>query len=96
MHIQHKQTGNRGVFFVQPEGEEILAELTYLQHDDQLVIDHTEVDQELQGQNVGYQLVNTAVEYARTHHFKVVPVCQFAAAVFGKKPEYGDVWQKEE
>lgn len=95
MQIQHKQSGNRGFFFVQPEGEEILAELTYLQHDDQMVIDHTEVNEALKGQSVGYQLVNTAVEYARTHHLKVIPVCTFAKAVFDKKPEYADVLGKE-
>ena len=95
MQIQHKQSGNRGFFFVQPEGEEILAELTYLLHDDQMVIDHTEVDEALKGQSVGYQLVNTAVEYARTHHLKVIPVCTFAKAVFDKKPEYADVLGKE-
>jgi predicted GNAT family acetyltransferase len=91
MLIQHKQSGNRGFFFIQPDGEEILAELTYVKHDAGMLIDHTEVDESLQGQNIGYQLVSTAVEYARSHHLKVIPACVFAKAVIDKKPELQDV-----
>ena len=58
---------------------------------DKMIIEHTEVSDELKGQNVGYQLVHTAVEYARTHNIKIVPLCPFANAVFKKKPEYADV-----
>jgi hypothetical protein len=56
-----------------------------------MIIEHTEVSDELKGKNVGYQLVHTAVEYARTHNIKIVPMCTFANAVFKKKPEYADV-----
>jgi uncharacterized protein len=92
MLIQHKQTDNRGMFFVQPEGEDILAEMIYLKHDPEtMIIEHTQVDEELQGQNVGFLLVSTAVEYARNHHLKIVPMCTFTKAVIDKKPEFRDV-----
>jgi predicted GNAT family acetyltransferase len=56
-----------------------------------MILEHTEVAEELKGQNVGYQLVEAAVEYARLHQFKILPLCPFANAVFRKKPEYRDV-----
>jgi predicted GNAT family acetyltransferase len=96
MIIKHEQKENKGQFFI-PDGEEIVAEMTYIRHDPQtIIINHTEVTEELQGQNIGYQLVQAAVEYARNHQLKIVPVCIFARAVFDKKPEFGDVLCEEE
>lgn len=91
MLIQHKQTGTKGMFFVQQDGN-ILAEMIYtLPAADKMIIEHTEVSEELKGQNVGYQLVQTIVDYARTHHLKIIPLCPFATSVFKKKPEFADV-----
>lgn len=56
-----------------------------------MIIEHTEVRDELRGKNVGNQLVDKAVEYARTHSLKIIPLCSFANAVFKKKPEYADL-----
>jgi uncharacterized protein len=91
MLIQNKKTGNKGMFFVENDGN-ILAELVYSMPSPQkMIIEHTEVNDELKGQNVGYQLVQTAVEYARIHNIKIVPLCPFAHSVFRKKPEFADV-----
>ena len=90
MLIQHKQVGNKGSFFVAKE-ETILEEMVYtMPSADKMIIEHTEVNDELRGQKVGYQLVDTAVEYARTHKLKIIPICPFANAVFKKKPGYAD------
>ena len=91
MLVQHKQVGGKGMFFVQQEGN-ILAEMVYtMVSDEKMIIEHTEVSDELRGQNTGYQLVSTAVEYARNHGIKIIPLCPFANAVFKKKPEFTDV-----
>ena len=91
MVIHHKQVGSKGLFYVGEEGA-FLAEMVYtLPAADKMMIEHTEVSDELRGQNVGYQLVHTAVDYARIHGLKIIPLCPFANAVFKKKPEYADV-----
>jgi predicted GNAT family acetyltransferase len=90
MQIQHKQMDSKGAFFVAMDGEE-LAELVYAVSGNNLIIEHTGVEDELRGQNIGYELVHHAVEYARSHQMKVVPVCRFAKAVFDKKPDFSDV-----
>ena len=92
MLIQQKQNGSKGSFYVEESGI-ILAEMTYsMTGTDLMIIDHTEVSDELRGKNVGYQLVHTAVEYARTNHIKILPLCTFAKSVFDKKgAEFADV-----
>ncbi len=91
MLIQNKKVGNKGMFFVENEGN-ILAEMVYsMPLPDKMIIEHTEVSDELKGQHVGLQLVHTAVEYARTNNIKIVPLCPFANSVFKKKAEYADV-----
>ena len=91
MLIQHKQVGGKGMFFVEQDGN-ILAELVYtMPSAEKMIIEHTEVSEELKGKNVGKQLVHTAVEYARGHQIKIIPLCPFANAVFKKTKEYADV-----
>ena len=91
MLIQHRHKENKGMFFIEEDGA-ILAEMTYTNPDaNHMIIEHTEVDDELKGQNVGYSLVTHAVEYARLHNQKIMPVCSFAKAVFDKKPDLRDV-----
>lgn len=91
MLIQHKKVGGKGLFFVEQDGN-LLAELAYtMPAENKMIIEHTEVSEELAGKNVGKQLVHTAVEYARTHHMKIIPLCPFANAVFKKTKEYADV-----
>jgi len=91
MNIQHEEKDNKGRFFIHESGRD-LAEMTYVRSgDDKIIIDHTEVDPSLKGQGVGQKLVLAAVEKARAEHFKIMPLCPFAKAVFEKTKEYGDV-----
>jgi uncharacterized protein len=92
MMIQQKQDGPKGAFYIEENGR-LLAEMTYSMTNPQLmIIDHTEVDDELRGKHVGYQLVHTAVEFARINAIKIIPLCPFAKSVFDKKKaELGDV-----
>jgi len=92
MLIQQKQEGSKGSFYVEDNGN-VLAEMTYsMTGSDLMIINHTEVADELRGKNVGYQLVNAAVEYARAGNTKIIPLCPFAKSVFVKKSvEFADV-----
>ena len=97
MQIHHRQDHNRGLFFVEREGT-VLAEMTYHLSESQpgkMVIEHTEVSEELKGQGVGLQLVHHVVDYARANGLKILPLCPFAAAIINKKPEFQDVLWSE-
>ena len=91
MTVQHKKMGTRGLFYVEYEGN-IAAEMVYsMPAQDQMLIEHTEVSDELRGKNIGYELVHAGVEYARHHAMKIIPICPFARAGLNKKPEWQDV-----
>ena len=54
-------------------------------------LDHTDVDEDLEGKGVGSALVERAVEFARENNIKYILYCPFAISVFNRKPEYQDV-----
>jgi predicted GNAT family acetyltransferase len=92
MLIKNKKVGTKGIFYIDNDEGAIIAEMVYTMPSfDKMIIEHTEVSDELKGQNVGYQLVKTAVEYARHHNIKIIPLCPFAKKVFDKKADFHDV-----
>ena len=61
MLIKNKKAGTKGIFYVDNDEGAIMAEMVYTMPSmDKMIIEHTEVGEELKGQNVGYQLVKTA------------------------------------
>jgi uncharacterized protein len=91
MVIQHKESKNRGMFYIE-EGGETVAEIVYSKASNNvIIIEHTEVDEELQGRNIGFELVHKTVDYARSQGLKISPVCPFAKAVFDKRADFKDV-----
>lgn len=58
---------------------------------EKFIIDHTEVDGEFRGLDVGKKLVHAAVDYARKNNLKIMPLCPFAKAVFRKDDGLSDV-----
>jgi predicted GNAT family acetyltransferase len=89
--IAHEESGHRGAFYYEQDGKR-LAEMTYSRANASLVIiDHTEVDASLGGKDVGRQLLDAAVKWARDTHTKVMATCPFAKAQFEKDPSIRDV-----
>ena len=93
MDIKQIEHGSKGAFLIEQEGER-LAEMTYSKAgENMIIIDHTDVSDKLRGQGAGRQLLLKAVEYARSNHIKILPLCPFAKSVFDKTPEIADVLQ---
>lgn len=90
MEIQHRDDGKKGAFYI-AQHEEVLAEMTYVWAGDKMIIDHTEVSDQLAGKGAGKQMVNQAVLFAREKHIKIMPLCPFAKSVFDKVTAYQDV-----
>ena len=94
MVIKNKKVGTKGMFYVEND-KTILAQMVYtMPSPGKMIIEHTEVNDELKGQNIGFQLVKTAVEFARANNIKIIPLCPFANSVFKRKPEFADVLAK--
>lgn len=91
MNVELEDDGKQGKFFIAKNGKE-LAQMTFTRAGhDKFIIDHTEVDDSLRGQGAGMQMLLKAVDYARTHHKKIVPLCPFAKNMFYKHKELRDV-----
>ena len=58
---------------------------------DKIIIDHTEVEEEFNGQGVGKEMLVKAVEFARENSKKIIPLCPFAKATFQKNEDLQDV-----
>jgi predicted GNAT family acetyltransferase len=88
--IRHSETGHRGVFFLERGGRRV-AELTYSLSGDKALVDHTYVDPSLRGGSIAPSLVEAAVRWARAGNRKIVPLCSYVRAVFGRTRAYDDV-----
>ncbi|MEN0002695.1 MAG: GNAT family N-acetyltransferase [Bacteroidota bacterium] len=91
MEVTHEQLETKGSFYIAPDKER-LAEMTYSKAGaSMIIIDHTEISEQLRGQGVGKKLVLAAVDWARESNKRVLPLCPFAKSVFNKTPEIRDV-----
>ena len=94
MQIQHKEENGKGIFFGEENGDKI-GELVYtIPSAGKIIIEHTEVDDSLTGKGLGTQLVEAAVNHARTNNIKIIPQCSFAKSIIGLKPEWHDILAK--
>ncbi len=89
--VQHAEDDNHGSFYV-ADGDEHVAEMTYIRQDAQLVtIDHTVVDDRLRGQGVARKLLDAAVAWARETGTRLFVTCPYAHAQFDKDESIRDV-----
>ncbi|MBC7884648.1 MAG: N-acetyltransferase [Saprospiraceae bacterium] len=91
MEIQHLENGTKGKFYITLNGK-AAAEMTYVWvGSSKFIIEHTEVDELLKGKGAGKQMLQKAVEFARTKGVKIIPLCPFAKSVFDKVDSFKDV-----
>lgn len=91
MKINREENGKKGAFFIEQDGEWV-AEMTYFTSgENEITIDHTEVDDSLEGKGVGAKLVAEGVKYARENNLKIIPACPFVKKVIGETPEFQNV-----
>lgn len=91
--IKHSDNEKGGEFYIENDQGDRLATMHYVHTGaTMIIIDHTEVDDSLQGKGVGKKLLNAIVDYARSNTYKVLATCPYARAQFEKNPEqYSDV-----
>lgn len=89
--FQHRSGDTKGEFYLQRDGT-TKAKITYSKlGTKQIIIDHTEVSDELRNENIGRKLVEHAIDYARTNELKVIPLCPFAKSIIQRDESLQDV-----
>ncbi len=74
------------------DGDKEAGFITYtMAGSDKMILDHTEVNDEWRGQNIGKKIVFYIVDFARKNNMKILPLCPFAKAVFDRTKEIQDV-----
>jgi predicted GNAT family acetyltransferase len=92
MEITRHDEATRGRYEARVDGHDEAAELTFSKLGEKtLIADHTGVPESLRGQGVGQALVERLVADAREQGFKIVPLCPFVKAQYGRHPEWSDV-----
>jgi predicted GNAT family acetyltransferase len=66
---------------------DVVGEIDYRRSHDAVVLVHTEVSPELEGQGFGAQLVAGALDDIRAQGLRVVAVCPFVRAYMRRHPE---------
>lgn len=85
--IRHDQAQRR--FVTQVDGHEAVVE--YTREGDALVITHTRVPPQIGGRGIAGQLVEAALQHARSEGLQVVPRCAYAEHYLQQHPEYADL-----
>ncbi len=85
--IEHEPQHHR--FTTEVSGRRCVA--TYRRHADHIVMDHTGVPPELQGQGLAGWLVQAVLDWARSEGLKVVPQCSYVAVYMRRHPATHDL-----
>ncbi len=72
-------------------GDGLVGFVDYRHRGDEVVLTHTETDDQYQGMGAGSGLVRGVLEDARTRGATVVPVCPFVRSWIARHPDYADV-----
>ncbi len=87
VNVIHNEETHR--FETQVDG--LRALIAYRQFPDRIVFTHTKVPPPLEGQGLAAKLARTALDFARAHHLRVVPLCPYVANFLRKQSEYHDL-----
>lgn len=76
-------------FEISLDGEVAFAE--YRLAEGVIILPHTVVPEAFEGKGIASRLARYAMQYARDHALKIIPVCPFMAGYMAKHPETHDL-----
>lgn len=94
MEITIKEIENKG-YAMAREAQKRAGVMTYsIAGEKHIIIDHTEVEPDFEGQGIGKKLLYKIVEMAREKNIEITATCPFAKAMFNKLTDIQDVLRK--
>ena len=92
--MEYKVVHNKekGRFEVEING--LISEVDYILSGNTMVVTHTGVPKELEGQGIAAAMNKALLEYADESGFKVKPLCSYTAAYIMRHPEYENLVEK--
>ncbi len=80
---------NKQQYEYQIQGE--TAKVEYEKAGDILILTHTEVPPDIQGNGIGHDLVKNTLDDIAAHHQKIVPLCPFIVRFIEDNPQYAQL-----
>lgn len=71
--------------------DELAGVAEYVDHDEQRIFYHTEIDERYSGQGLGNTLIRSALTDTRSSGRRIVPVCPFVARYLKKNDDFADI-----
>ena len=91
-HCDKRIDGRAGRYVARIDGVEGEAELVFTVRGPTLIsADHTEAPTSMRETGAAMALVEHMIADARANGFKIIPICPYVAAQYGKHPEWRDV-----
>lgn len=81
--------------FLEDEHGELLAEITFPKVEDQVIIDHTFVSDQLRGQGVASKLMQAAIDTITAQNWRFTATCSYAKAWLEKHPEVLGIYKEK-
>lgn len=79
-------------FYAGEDEQSPAAEITFKScGDNEIIVDHTYVSEDLRGEGIAGKLVEKVVSFARNEGKKINPTCEYAKSKMEETPEYHDV-----
>jgi uncharacterized protein len=92
MQFEQQDNGHNGEFFTTNESGQRIAEISYVWNSpNQIVANHTWVDNSLRGQGIARKLLDTLVDFARKKDLKIVATCSYVDVMFKRDKSLADV-----
>jgi predicted GNAT family acetyltransferase len=89
MAIQFHNNNKKGIFFIEDDKKEQIAEMTFVYAGNNTVIfDHTLVNPNYNGQGLGKKLLPEAMKFVEDNNLKIIPLCPFVKKMVDNMPEY--------
>ena len=70
---------------------ELAGSILYREHDDVLILVHTEVEEAFEGQGIGSRLIAATLDDIRARGLRMRPFCAFVRAYLERHPEHADL-----
>ncbi len=78
-------------FYAECDGRNV-GEITFVRVGiDKFIIEHTAVHDDYRNSGIGLNLVRRVCDLARSQNRKIIALCPFAGAMFGRYSEFDDV-----